>query len=116
MSVPKQKEFLTRGILVKKFILAIAVLNILDATLTWILISQNWAHEANPVPRILLTQGPLAFFLVKIGVVSGVLLYMSLRLTPKIAFKYFYVVLLILIGYSTINLLHISSFLFVLIS
>jgi hypothetical protein len=108
--VSKQKASSTKGTLTKRFILIIAVLNVLDAVFTWILLSKGWAYEANPVVNMLLEQGPLAFFFVKIGAVSGVLMYMFFRLSMEKARKYFYVVLSVLVLYGAVNLLHLSSF------
>jgi hypothetical protein len=91
-----------RGRATKKLLIVIALLNVIDAVLTWFLVQQGMAQEYNFVPAWLIDQGPLTFFAVKIGAVSGALIYMGVRLTDKTAHKYFYVVLGIAIAYGLI--------------
>lgn len=71
--------------------ISIAIFNIGDAVISWILISNGIGNELNYVPRLLMEQGPWAFFFVKIGVISGVLILAYYRLKDYIDTKFLWV-------------------------
>jgi len=93
----------------KKLLYILGILNIFDAVLTWILVQKGMVIEVNPVMDYFISQGPLSFFLVKIGVMTGVITYVLIRLTDESAYKWFYVILGTVIAYSILVLMLISS-------
>lgn len=103
---------MARGRSTKRLIFVIGILNATDALLTWILLKNSWAFEANPLMAALIDKGPVPFFLVKVGVGSGVLAYFAWRIPIHKAAKFFWVTMGIIMIYGTINVLHILSYAF----
>ena len=89
-------------------LITLIVLNICDAVLTWILVQNAMAFEVNPAMAWLIAKGPLTFFVVKIGALTLLNIYVYFRIKGRAEKKHFYIVLILVIVYSLLVLSSLS--------
>jgi hypothetical protein len=64
---------------VKFLLIYLFAINLIDALFTWVAVTSGTAYEVNPIVRFLLEQGPFVFFASKVGIISGALTYLYIK-------------------------------------